>query len=341
MKVTVLGAGYMGSAVTFPLSQNKIEVNLWGTWLDDEIIDFCEKSEHPKLQKELNPNINFFRSRELEKALHEADAIFIGVSSEGFLPVYRKLLKCIKGSIPIFTLTKGLIEEAGDIFTISSIAEKIYNKNIGNDFIWTSIGGPVKAVELAYFVPTFSIYASKNKKAKQISNNFNTEYYNIRQSDDVLGVELCSAFKNVYSVSLGICDGLYKNYKEGQYHNFSSILFNQGVKEISEIVKNFGGKVSTAFNLAGIGDLYVTSQSGRNRRFGELVGRGVKADEAYHGMLLEGDIAEGYRTLNLGHKFVKQQSLLKKTPLLNSLYNIMYNFYDPERELLNLLKIIK
>ncbi len=340
MRVTVLGAGYMGSAITFPLSENDNDVNLWGTWLDDEIIDFCREGKHPKLQKELNPKVNLYFSKDLEEALDGAEVIFMAVSSEGFIPVYNKIQEYLKDNVPIFSLTKGLVEQQDKVFSISRIAEKIYEENVGTNFKWVSIGGPVKAVELAYYVPTFSIYASKEKNIKNVINKFATGYYNIKYTGDVIGVELCSAFKNVYSVSLGICDGLYMNYRESQYHNFSSVLFNQGAAEIAEIVKSSRGEASTSFGLAGIGDLYVTSQSGRNRRFGELIGRGVKADEAYHGMLLEGDVAEGYRTLKLGFKYLKQQSLLDKTPLLNSLYNIIYKFYDPEKELLNFLKKI-
>ncbi len=89
-KAAVLGAGYMGSAITFPLSDNQVEVNLWGTWLDDEIIKSCINGYHPKLKKKMPDNVKFFYSHDLKKAVNDVDMIFVGVTSNGFLDVFKK-----------------------------------------------------------------------------------------------------------------------------------------------------------------------------------------------------------------------------------------------------------
>ena len=88
--ITVLGAGYMGSAITFPLSRDN-KVRLWGTWLDDGIIEECISGQHPKLKEPLPSSVDLFYSKELREALKDTDIVFMGISSEGFLSVFKKL----------------------------------------------------------------------------------------------------------------------------------------------------------------------------------------------------------------------------------------------------------
>ncbi len=96
MKVTVLGAGYMGSATTFPMSKNGVLVNLWGTWLDDEILERCSRESHPRLKKILPGPVSLFFSNRLKEAVHDVDMIIIGVASDGFIPVFSRLLDTIR-----------------------------------------------------------------------------------------------------------------------------------------------------------------------------------------------------------------------------------------------------
>jgi len=96
-KIAVLGAGYMGSAITFPLSDNGFDINLWGTWLDDEIIKSCINGYHPKLKKKMPDRVSFFYSDDLKEAIKDVDIIFVGVTSNGFLDVFKKLIDCTYG----------------------------------------------------------------------------------------------------------------------------------------------------------------------------------------------------------------------------------------------------
>ena len=95
LKAAVLGAGYMGSAITFPLSENGIEVCLWGTWLDDHLIKASIDGSHPKLNKPLNRNVILKYSKDLKDTVKDADIIFIGIASEGFVDVMELLFKTI------------------------------------------------------------------------------------------------------------------------------------------------------------------------------------------------------------------------------------------------------
>ena len=122
--------------------------------------------------------------------------------------------------------------------------------------------------------------------------------------------------------------------------SFSSLIFNQSVLELSEIVEADGGKKLTVFDNAGIGDLYTTSQSGRNRKFGELIGSGKPPEQVYTEMLEGGELAEGYHTLKLGMSWLEDnhRKLLDRLPLFNIIHSIIFEEKDPLKELASLLK---
>lgn len=331
--ICVLGAGYMGSAITFPLAQNGHSVNLWGTWLDDEIIDTCRKGlPHPKLKTRLQASVKLFSSGELEAAVKGCDIIFMGISSEGFLEVFKKFLDVIEENKYIFTLTKGFVDDSGKIRRTTAVARQLLNERFEEaDFQWTSIGGPVKALELCQNIPTVSVYGSRTDKNISAAGKFETENYRIIHTRDITGVELSADFKNVYATGMGVVDGLYGPEMAGNFHNFSSFIFNQSIIEISKIVEKAGGNKRTVFNAAGIGDLYVTSQSGRNRKFGELIGQGTPPEEVYRTMLEGGELAEGYHTLKLGMVWLEENhpELLSDLPLFTALHQIIFGDMDP------------
>lgn len=128
-KIAVLGAGYMGSAITFPLSENGHQVNLWGTWLDDELIDSSLKGFHPKLKKALPENVKLYYSDHLKEAVEDVDLIFLGITSDGFLAVLERLLKCIDKNYYFFKLTKGLVDKNGKIMRATEAALELLGKN--------------------------------------------------------------------------------------------------------------------------------------------------------------------------------------------------------------------
>lgn len=335
LKVAVLGAGYMGSAVTFPLAHNGIATSLWGTWLDDELIDGALAGCHPKLRKPLPDGVKLFRTGELKEAVRGADAVFIAVTSDGFEPVFRKLLDATDGKPCLLAMTKGFVQHGGMVQPISTVAEELFRKRFrGAPFLWASVGGPVKAVELAEGIPTATIFGVKSPRLKPLVVNFATGYYRIFFTDDVRGVELCSALKNVYAIATGISDGMYEGCG-AYYHNFKALLFNQSLREIAAVVQAAGGREDTVFDLPGAGDLYVTSASGRNGMFGRRIGRGEVPSRAYGAMLREGDIAEGYHALRLGKTFIEQLGgdLLEKLHLFNTLYSIIFQGNDCRREM--------
>ncbi len=344
-KITVLGAGYMGSAITFPLADNGFEINLWGTWLDDAIIGSCIDGYHPKLKKKMPERVNFFYSQDLKAAVKDADIIFIGVTSNGFLNVFKKLIDIIDKNYLFFKLTKGLVDKDGEVIRISQAAGDIFKTKFPDEaFNWTVIGGPVKAGELSNKVPTASIYAPNNKKLTDLCLSFSTGYYPVTITDDAIGIEVSSAFKNVYSIAIGVCDGLYRRkFEPGNFDNFKSFLFNQGMLEISKMVEKAGGRISTAFDLAGIGDFYVASLSGRNRRYGEEVGKGREPHGTFKQMFDAGEVAEGYMALEIALNWVKSldERLIEELPLLKTLHEIIFEGKELESGLDSFVKLLR
>ena len=343
-KAAVLGAGYMGSAITFPLADNGIKINLWGTWLDDAIIDSCRKGYHPKLKKKMPDNVTFFYSNDLAEAVKDVDMVFIAVTSNGFLDVFSKLIGVIDKNYIFFKLTKGLVDDNGVIKRMSQAAREIFEAKFpGEEFLWTVIGGPVKAGELSNKIPTASIYAPNNQKLTDLSLSFATDYYPITITNDSIGVEISSAFKNVYSVMIGICDGLYREFGEGNYHNLNAFLFNQGMLEISRMVEKAGGRASTAFDLAGIGDFYVASLSGRNRRYGEEVGKGRDPHKTFESMFEMGEVAEGYMALKVSIDWVNSldSKLIDDLPLLKTLYGIIFENKEVKSSVLDFIRFMR
>jgi len=340
-KAAVIGAGYMGSAITFPLSANNIEVNLVGTWLDEDLIASSLAGYHPKLKKPLPGLVKPIYWQDMASAVEDVDIIFIAVTSEGFVNVFSQVLDAIDKNYYFFKLTKGLVEYKGSVVRATQAAHDMFKLKFPTlDFMWASVGGPVKAVELSDKIITASIYALNSKNLKDLAYGFSTDYYTITITDDIIGVEVSSTFKNVYSVVIGICDGLFKSTKEGMYHNFNAFLFSQAMIEMSKIAEKAGGRKETVFDLAGIGDFYVASMSGRNRRYGEYVGSGENPQKIFEKMFDEGEVAEGYLALKIGIEWVKSlgNNLINETPLLSSLYKIIFNDHDPIQELKNFTK---
>jgi glycerol-3-phosphate dehydrogenase (NAD(P)+) len=337
----VLGAGYMGSAITFPLSDNKLNVNLWGTWLDDDLISSSAKGLHPRLGIPLPPTVKLFYWQDLKAAIDDCDIIFIGITSEGFTDIFTRVVENLNKnkSYRFFKLTKGLVEDEGSIMRASEAAERIFKKRFPEkELCMTTIGGPVRALDLSRRIPSATVYGLKNDLealVKPLLDNFRTGYYRIFVSDDPEAVEICSTFKNIYAIAAGICDGLYRETHKGLYHNIIAFLFAQACSEISEICRLSGRPAATAAGFAGIGDLHVTSVAGRNRQYGELVGGGTDSEAAFEQMRKDGLYGEGYMALKYGVPWLLKNTgagysfLEKKLPLLYMLNSVIFEKKDP------------
>ncbi len=286
-RITVLGAGMMGSALCVPLVDRGHEVRLVGTHLDGEIVASLRASGvHPKLKYELPRAIRVHPLDELDQAIEGADVIGVGVSSPGVRWAAGKLAPYARPDVPIAMITKGL-EWNGSAL---GLLPDLLRDGIGRGGVEpVAVAGPCIAGELARRVETCVVVTSRDLEAAgQIAELFKTNYYHLWQSPDVAGVEACAALKNAYAMGMAFGQGLHEK-RGGEpgsvaMHNYESAVFAQSVREMRRIVELIGGDPDSAVGMAGIGDLNVTCNGGRTGRFGRLLGLGLGREEAVRRM---------------------------------------------------------
>ncbi len=282
--VTIIGAGMMGSALAFPAIENGNEVRLVGTHLDRDIIDACRKTnQHPKFERAFPQGMRYYQIEEVDTAIAGADMIIGGVSSFGVEWFGDEILPRIPESIPVLSVTKGLVDtEDGRLLTYPDVWEAKMKK-IGHKLSINAIGGPCTSYELVFHDQTEVAFCGKDmailEKMKKIMA---TSYYHISLSTDVVGIESAVALKNGYALGITLTIGL--NQKEFGidsvlHFNSQAAIFGQAVKEMYKLLAYQGA--ATLENMSvGYGDLYVTVYGGRTRLVGILLGRGLNIDEA-------------------------------------------------------------
>ena len=334
--ITILGAGYMGSALAVIAAQQGHRVRLWGTWLDDDLVAPVLRGEaHPRLKMKLPAGIEAFLHADLALALQGADAVVCAVNSDGVLPVFEKATPHLPEAGPLMSITKGFLpDDHGKIRRISEVVKASLLAPAGKDRPWVAIGGPCKAMEVARQVPTAVLYASDEDAAARdnCADWLECDYYTITRTDDLAGLETCSAFKNAYATASGLCDGL-ELCGHPEMYNAKAMLFSQAINEITAVVQAMGGARAMAHGLAGVGDLHVTAAAGRNRAYGERVGQGEPPDQVAVKMLEAGELTEGYPALNTGWELLAQLVAEGKLaagdfPLLAALHRIVYGGAD-------------
>ena len=311
-KILVIGGGAMGSAFTIPCLENNNRVVITEPYSKKFISDLSSKNKfHSALKIKLPKKLKF--KKYSKKLLEEKfDLIVIALSLSG-IDFIGKELENLRISNPILVLTKGLKYEKKNnkIYTISEQLKKSFNvKNV------SILKGPCLAKELARKKQTSVIVANRNINiAKRISKMISTNYYLIEFSKDVIGVEICSAIKNIYSMIIGA----------GQSLNASSNLFQKSVIEMRYLTKYFNGKEETTLGLAGVGDLYVSAAGGRNSKMGSYLGKGHTFKTAKK-KFMPNDTVEGEQLAREIAPFIFKKFNKKKVPLMfNLLKTIMNN----------------
>ena len=310
-KILIIGGGAMGSAFTFPCIDNKNEVTITEPYNKTFIKNLSSKKKyHSSLKINLSKKIKYKKySTDLLK--NKYDLIVVALSLSGINFISEEFKKSNIKS-PILILTKGLKYEKKKqkIFTISEDIKKT-NKNINVSVL----KGPCLAKELSNKKQTSVIVANKNiKTAKKICNMITTKYYLTETSKDVIGVEICSSIKNIYSMIIGAGDSL----------NMSSSLFKKSINEMIYITKYFKGKIETALGLAGVGDLYVSAAGGRNSKMGSYLGQGYTFNNAKR-KFMPNETVEGEQLAREIAPFVLKKIQQKKIPLMTKLIKSIIN----------------
>jgi glycerol-3-phosphate dehydrogenase (NAD(P)+) len=281
-QVAIIGAGLMGTAVAWPLSDNGHNVRLVGTHLDAEIIQSCkERGFHPRLKRSLPQGVQPFYLEEIEQALEGVEIVVSGVNSLGVHWAGRALGPLLKPGQLVIAVTKGLqANDNGDLQLLPDVVASEFPESIRAQVTMAAIGGPCIAGELAGRRHSLVVYGSRDARAvERLAATFRTNYYHIWTTTDLLGLEICAALKNAYTLGVGLVGGLLRRSggaddADAYMHNLAAGVFAQGCTEIARILQILGGTRSFAYGLPGPGDLYVTSMGGRTVRLGRLLGQG-------------------------------------------------------------------
>jgi len=298
MKIMILGAGVMGSATSWPLSDNGHEVRLVGTHLDKAIIESCkENGYHPRLKRYLPKNVTPYFIEDLETAITGVDFIVSGVNSMGVRWTGQKLAPFLKPGDKVIGITKGMeADSAGNLLILPEVLRSEMPVSIKDKVSFAAIGGPCIAGELAGRCQSCVYFGCREiEAARFMSEAFRTNYYHVWTTNDIQGLETAVAMKNAYATGVGIANGVLSSSggvdEAGAYmHNLAAALFAQGCIEMQRLLELTGGNPAFAYGLPGAGDLFVTCQGGRSSLLGKLLGEGKTYQQAVQ--LMEGETLE-------------------------------------------------
>lgn len=318
--ITIVGAGMMGSAMSFPAKANGHEVRLVGTPLDAEIIRHAkETGYHITLKRQLPEGLKYYFIDELSTALKGADIVVGGVSSFGVDWFAENVLPAIPSDVPLLSITKGMMNTPeGKLVPYPYIYKEKLN---GRKLSLNAVGGPCTSYELADRDPTEVCFCGEDPDIlRALRVEFSTEFYNISISTDVVGVECAVAMKNAYALGVSLAVGLSERIESiggKEHYNSQAALFGQSVKELRRLLKIVGGGDDNI--VFGAGDLYVTVFGGRTRKVGTLLGRGVSFDDAMkelNGITLESVVIAKRTVAAIKTLIEKDEAKTEDFPLL-------------------------
>ena len=328
-KILILGAGSIGTAFSFPCSDKNHSVTIIGTHLENNFIDQINSKDktHPTLQCAVPENVRFLKFEKLEEEINnKVDLIVVAVSSKGIEWVCAELSKVMTEKIPILILTKGLAINNNKYEVLVHKMDRLLKKNGIKETNISAAGGPCLAKGLANRVHTAVVLANSDIKiAKWIAQLVSTEYYHVFTSDDVIGVEICSAIKNIFSMILGASEELCSTaistqLKKKNYLNTAAALLQQSIYEMIIFTEKQKGKKETVMGLAGIGDLYVSDKGGRNSKMGQYIGQGMTFKEAKETKMPNDTVEGADLAIEIGLK-VKNDFNIETLPLMLGMIN--------------------
>ncbi|MDA1547148.1 MULTISPECIES: NAD(P)H-dependent glycerol-3-phosphate dehydrogenase [Bacillus cereus group] len=318
-KVTVIGAGSWGTALSMVLADNGHEVRIFGN-NKQQIREINEqhtnKAYLPGIQ--LSKGIKGYES--LEEAMAGVNIVLLVVPTKAIRGVMRNLKSIVKQPITIIHASKGI--EPGSFKRISEMIEEEMPKELVESIVVLS--GPSHAEEVSLRHPTTVTAASYHLQAAEDTQRlFMNNNFRVYTNRDVIGVELGGALKNIIALGAGISDGL--DYGD----NAKAALISRGLTEITRLGCEMGANPLTFAGLTGVGDLIVTCTSihSRNWRAGNLLGKGHNLDEVLENM---GMVVEGVRTAEAAYHLAKKVNV--EMPITNAIYNVLFNGKSAKEE---------
>jgi len=322
--ITVIGAGVMGSAMSYPARDNGHEVRLVGTMLDREIIEHAlQTGHHLTLKRKLPDGVAFYQLEALDKALIDTDLIIGGVNSFGVEWFASEIIPRLPEGIPVLSVTKGMLNCPDG--TMMSYPRYYYETAPKGCFC--AVGGPCTSYELADYDQTHVCYCGKEiDTLKMLKKTLETDYYHVSLSTDIEGLEFAVGIKNAYAMTVALAIGISLKKDGIQHYNSQAALFGQSVKEMKKLLDLFG--YSSDNIVFGAGDLFVTVFGGRSRRLGILLGEGVQFEEAMktmEGLTLEAVVMATRTATAVRTMIEKKRASERDFPLLLHIDDVINN----------------
>ena len=307
MKIAVIGSGSWGTAMAILLAKKDYDIYLWA-WQQEETDRLNLHRENREFLPGISLPQNIVCSHDMEFCVKDADLIITAVPSIATRSTAKQLGAVVAEGQKILNISKGLEEE-----TLLRLSQ-VYKSEIPQAIV-SVMSGPSHAEEVSKGLPTTNVVASdKLETSEWIQEVIMNEVFRIYTSDDITGVELGGALKNVIAIAAGACDGM------GLGDNTKAMLITRGLAEMQRLGVALGADERTFSGLAGIGDLVVTctSRHSRNNRFGNLVGKGVSCQEA----LEQVGTGEGYYATLMAYELSLKTGV--ELPIISECYGILY-----------------
>ncbi len=305
-EVVILGAGVMGAAMALPAAHGGARVALVGTHLDAAIVDAVAAGRpHPGLGVGLPSNVSAHPFLAFADVMRrDVDLLILGVSSAGVDWAIERIVESVKAPLPVLMITKGVAPDGDRLDVFPRRVGREIRRRTGMTMPVMAVGGPCIAGELAAGRDTSVVVTGPADDVRRATDRLAAPFYHPRMSGDLVGVEVCAAFKNFYALAAGAVSGRLEREGEAangaRMHNLSASVFAQALREMGVLVEASGGQAATVFGLAGAGDLYVTCQAGRNSRMGRLLGLGLPYGRAKAEHMARDTVEGAQLALDLG-----------------------------------------
>lgn len=315
MKIGLFGCGAYGMALSSILIENNCSITMW-TKFEEEKHQLETTRKNEKLLPGFNLSEKIKITTSVEECIEGKDLLIVAIPAAYVDTLAIEMKPYIKNN-HILIATKGIEQDTG--LLINQILEKYLNtKNIA------AISGPTFAIDLISKMPAGLAVASKKKETiKRAKKALQNKYIKLRDTDDIVGVEVCGSIKNVIALSSGMLAGL------GANDSTTAMLLTEAIHDMKEIIEAFKGDRKTVLSFAGFGDLLLTctSTKSRNYSFGKLVGekRSKKEIDEY----LKNTTVEGYYTLESIYKLLKNKKV--SIPIIDLIYDIAVEGEEPEK----------
>lgn len=324
LNIAVLPAGAWGTALAIPLSDNGHNVKLYFRQQEDAQ-SFNEIKQNFKRLPKIKFNELVSATANLEEATKEADIVILACDSVHIRNFFKRIKPNLSNDTKVLCVSKGI--EEGTNLGMSQVLEEI---DSGISSRLAVMSGPNFAIEVANRLPTLTVIASTKKEiAKLLQKVFTTRNFRIYTQDDVIGVELGGALKNVIAIGVGIGDGL----RMGE--NGRAALITRGITEMIRLGTALGADKLTFAGLSGMGDLILSCTSGksRNHKAGLMIGRGVDPKD----LLNSDETIEGLYTVKAVIALARRKKI--KIPIMEMVYKIVYRNLKPLEAFKQLMKL--